>query len=512
MSEAPRRISRGAGRVRRVILAAITTVLLVALFAALSVFQLAPQWTDSTGVAASSRGYNVSQRQVTSYCPARMALPDDATYGDSEYHVSQGNIASAARYAAFGAVYQSSVGPLNADGGDETSLEDADAQDQADVKVAAGDADHGARLVDTRLLQAQSGTGSAAAIAAWATKGDLKGMSAASCVPTGLKQSFLLPDTATGTTQQLVVANPSAKATSLRVDVWGSKQTGTMTLSTGRTLNVAAYGQSTLDLAAGAPDQDALFVTVSSQEAPIAAVVRVVHMDGLTSKGSDFAMPLGSSTKTTTLDGISAGDSVALLAFSKENATFEASWMGGSGRGKPRTAQLTAGKVSAIDLGQAPKGASALLISSDTALQVAAKITGSGHDDSEDFALVNAVPAAASSAIVLPDKVGGDIIVGNPSDGLRKATLTAYDADGRHVGDNALKIDAHGVARLGSKDYGDNARLFVLDDNAGLQWGVRLSQDDVRNADLPDVAWLGPQPLEPRHARVRAVPNLLTVR
>ncbi|MCI1673785.1 MAG: DUF5719 family protein [Bifidobacterium tibiigranuli] len=503
MSETPRRKSRGAGRIRRIILAVITTVLLVALFAALSVLRLAPQWTDATDMSASARGYDVSQRQVTAYCPARMALSDDASYGDSQYHVSQGNIASSARYAAFGSVYQSSVGALDGNG-TQTLLKDVDSQDQTDVKVAAGDADHGARLMDTRLLQAQSGTGSAASIAAWATSGDLKGMSAASCVPTGLQQSFLLPDTSTGTTQQLVVANPSAKATSLRVDVWGSKQTGTMTLSTGRTLNVAAYGESTLDLAAGASDQDALFVTVSSQEAPVAAVVRIVHMDGLTSKGSDFAMPLNSSTKSTTLNGFNKGDSVTLLGFSEANAAVEASWVGGSEGGKPHTAQLTGGKVSAIDLGQAPKDASALRVTSDSALYVAAKVTDSGHDGIEDFGLVDSAPAVASSAIALPDKVGGDVIVGNPSDGMRKATLTAYDADGRQVSDNALKVGAHGVSRLSSKDFSDKAKLFVLSGNAGLQWGIRLSQDDVSNANLPGVAWLGPQPLEPRHAHVRA--------
>ena len=53
----------------------------------------------------------------------------------------------------------------------------------------------------------------------WATDGDLKGVSAASCVVPALKQAFLLSGTKTGLTQQLVVANPSAKDTSVTIRI-----------------------------------------------------------------------------------------------------------------------------------------------------------------------------------------------------------------------------------------------------------------------------------------------------
>ena len=60
----------------------------------------------------------------------------------------------------------------------------------------------------------------------WATDGDLKGVSAASCVTPALNQSLMVPGTKTGMTQQLVVANPSAKATSVNIKVWGSDKAG----------------------------------------------------------------------------------------------------------------------------------------------------------------------------------------------------------------------------------------------------------------------------------------------
>lgn len=96
----------------------------------------------------------------------------------------------------------------------------------------------------------------------------MKGVSAASCVVPALKQSLMVSGTKTGMTQQLVVANPSAKATSVNIKVWGSDKSGALALSTGSTLTVGAGKESVLNLAAAASGQDALYVTVSSVDTP----------------------------------------------------------------------------------------------------------------------------------------------------------------------------------------------------------------------------------------------------
>ena len=44
-----------------------------------------------------------------------MTIADTDAYGDSEYQASNGNIASSARYAAFGSVFHSSVASMGAD-------------------------------------------------------------------------------------------------------------------------------------------------------------------------------------------------------------------------------------------------------------------------------------------------------------------------------------------------------------------------------------------------------------
>ena len=92
-------------------------------------------------------------------------------------------------------------------------------------------------------------------------------------------------------TQQLVVANPSAKATSVNIKVWGSDKSGALALSTGSTLTVGAGKESVLNLAAAASGQDALYVTVSSVDTPRCGRGAHHSMDGLVAKGSDYAVP-----------------------------------------------------------------------------------------------------------------------------------------------------------------------------------------------------------------------------
>ena len=178
-----------------------------------------------------------------------MTLPDASAYGDSEYQPSEGDISSSTGFAAFGAVYRSQFGALGGSG-DTTQLKDLDPTDTAKVIAASVDVDRTSLLFDTQLLESAAGVGASASVASWATKGDLRGLSATSCDVGALEQSFVLPDTQTGTTQQLVVANSSSKATVVDVRVWGTEQSGALALSTGSTLTVAANAESVLSLSA----------------------------------------------------------------------------------------------------------------------------------------------------------------------------------------------------------------------------------------------------------------------
>ena len=348
----------------RMVLAVVSVLVIVALVAVAAVYR--PTWihADSPMTQRSSVSRTVSPRQLETYCPARMTIADTDAYGDSEYQASNGNIVSSVRYTAFGAVFHSSVGFLGAD--ETTSAlvltkDDEGADD--DVFIASGTVNDGSQLQNTRLLSASDGTGAASSMMSWATDGDLKGVSAASCVTPALKQSLMVSGTKTGITQQLVVANPSAKATSVNIKVWGSDKAGALALSTGSTLTVGAGKESILNLAAAASEQDALYVTVSSADTPVAAVVRTITMDGLTSKGSDYAVPNNVSAKTLAINGLSEGDDVNLYVYPSQQADVTVSWTDGTGTKNTNQQTLEANRVSVIDLGSVPKSATGLTIS-----------------------------------------------------------------------------------------------------------------------------------------------------
>lgn len=243
-------VKRG-GKVWKAVVGVISTVIIVGLFVALLVLTASGRWVDSVSSDSASVSHAVSQRRITAYCPSRMTLPDASAYGDSEYQPSEGDISSSAGFAAFGAVYRSQFGALGGSG-DTTQLKDLDPTDTAKVIAASADVDRTSLLFDTQLLESAAGVGASASVASWATKGDLRGLSATSCDVGALEQSFVLPDTQTGTTQQLVVANSSSKATVVDVRVWGTEQSGALALSTGSTLTVAANAESVLSLSAAA--------------------------------------------------------------------------------------------------------------------------------------------------------------------------------------------------------------------------------------------------------------------
>ena len=375
-------VKRG-GKVWKAVVGVISTVIIVGLFVALLVLTASGRWVDSVSSDSASVSHAVSQRRITAYCPSRMTLPDASAYGDSEYQPSEGDISSSAGFAAFGAVYRSQFGAFGGSG-DTTQLKDLDPTDTAKVIAASADVDRTSLLFDTQLLESAAGVGASASVASWATKGDLRGLSATFCDVGALEQSFVLPDTQTGPTQQLVVANPSAKATPVNIKVWGSDKSGALALSTGSTLTVGAGKESVLNLAAAASGQDALYVTVSSVDTPVAAVVRTIAMDGLVAKGSDYAVPNTVAAKTLAIDGLTEGDAVNLYVYPSRQADVTVSWTDDQGLKKTNQQTLESNRVSVIDLGSVPKSATGLTISASEPVSVAAKITNDGDAPEKD--------------------------------------------------------------------------------------------------------------------------------
>ena len=460
-------VKRG-GKVWKAVVGVISTVIIVGLFVALLVLTASGRWVDSVSSDSASVSHAVSQRRITAYCPSRMTLPDASAYGDSEYQPSEGDISSSAGFAAFGAVYRSQFGALGGSG-DTTQLKDLDPTDTAKVIAASADVDRTSLLFDTQLLESAAGVGASASVASWATKGDLRGLSATSCDVGALEQSFVLPDTQTGTTQQLVVANSSSKATVVDVRVWGTEQSGALALSTGSTLTVAANAESVLSLSAAASGQKGLYVTVSSRQTPVSASVRVIRTEGLNPKGSDYAAAAGQSVH-----------------------------------------QYSGDRVTTIDLGDVPKDASALKITADTKVTADVTVSRDGNGNQSDFALIGAAQTDDRSAAVIPSGLDGRVSVVNASLSSKQMHMTGYDDKGAAVGEKTITVDAGTAASFDASDLGKNI-FAVAADGKGLAWGVRLSSSAVSDAKLAGIAYIGATPLMPLQERIWARSDMTIV-
>lgn len=504
MSEEPRKqLPKTRGRVSRVVLGVLSMLIIIAVFAAALFLHPLGSVVDRAAVASSAVTNEVSTEQMEAYCPGRMDLVDTAAYGDSEFQVSTGDNDSAARYAAFGSVYRSTVSALGP--AYDIEGEDLSGGDDADVMTLAGDVDAGARMMDTQLLESEDGTGAAASVVSWATEGDLRGLSAATCVVPSLEQSFLLTGTGSGVTQQLIVANPTDRATALTIRAWGTGNGERLVLTTGNTMTVDAYGEASVDLGAAASGQDGVYVTLSSDETPVAAVVRTVRMDGLTAKGSDYALPTGEASRETMLPSAREGDAVTVEVYGESDTDATVYWVTGDGAVEAAGGPVPMRQVTVFDLGAAPAGVLGILVDATDPVTASASLGRDGDDGQADFALVRAAAPAVSSAVVMPDHVDGELTLMNGSSGPAQVTVHAYDADGEPVGDREITLDAGAAAAVRADDLGDGARILTVDDEqAVVGWGVRLSSPDVDDAGYAGIAHLGATALTPVSERVSA--------
>ena len=188
-----------------IVLGVITMLVLIALFVVLVMAPIPNIWVDKVAASDNAIDQTVSPTQSETYCPAPIGLADTGTYGDSAFQATVGNLSTQARYAAFGSVYSATVSAIGQkSSSDDVTLKDADSTDDSSVKTGAQKINQGARLINTRMLQAAAGTGTVGTIASWADDGDVRGISAASCVSTSLSQSFLLSDSTTGSSSSRI--------------------------------------------------------------------------------------------------------------------------------------------------------------------------------------------------------------------------------------------------------------------------------------------------------------------
>lgn len=495
-----------ASRVMRIIIAVTTSLVLVGALVLMGLVNL-PQWLVDPASGSSATSHRVVQERLESYCGERMQLPDSTDWGDDDYRATEGDIASSASFAAFGTVHAASVIPFEVTGAKTANLsgpEDAD----SDNGMAYRDDNGYPRLFDANLLKADAKSGQAGILASRATEGDLRGISAATCVVPAISQAFLLPSTSTGSSQQLVLANPSSKPTTVSVEIYGTKDAGKMSLATSGSVTVQGNGQSTMDLSAAASGQDGLYVKVTSESTAVAASVRVLVMDGLTPKGSDFVMPLGAADTSNLIPSVRKGDKATLYLYSAKNTTVRASWVSGDGLISMDSYDVKGQQVSAIDLGDVPSDVSGIQLDSDDSFSAEAKVTVSGSGGQEDFAILPSMAPTTRSAVALPSHYDASITLANTSTSDTTATVAFMDDDGSMQQGRQVTIKANSAKTVDAEGI---AAVVTSKDNT-VSWGLRLGSDQLSDKKIAGVSAVGPTKLGVRVARIASTNSLSLVR
>ncbi|KAB8292743.1 DUF5719 family protein [Bifidobacterium avesanii] len=485
----------------------VTLVAMVALLIGMIVVRPLPGFVLGGSRDTSAVGQTVSQRVGVNYCPARMTLSDNAQYGDSAFQTSEGDIASSSRYVAFGSVYSSRIASMT--GEDKGELEDKDPTDASAVRTLAGNADDGSILQTTRLLSAADGTGVSSATVSWASSGDLRGLAATSCVDAGLSHEFLVPATQTGWSERLVVSNATAKATTVNVQVWGTSASGRMSLNLSGTLSVSANAETVFDLSAAAPGQDALYVTVTSKETPVSAVVRATAMNGLTPQGNDYVLDSPDAAQRIAIAGVQGAQGVKVLLLAQEGTSVDLSWITANGLASAQTVSLEGGRAQVADLGAPPADAIGVGVTADAGVTASAVLTRSGDGGQADFAVVAGGSPAASSAVAVPEQVDATVNVTNATRDAASATVSAYDADGKLLGERKIDLTANGAASFAASELGQGVAALRMDDpSSAASWNVTLSRGDLNDKHVGAVAVIEPRALTPLRAQVYAHPTL----
>ncbi|RSX55872.1 hypothetical protein D2E26_0435 [Bifidobacterium dolichotidis] len=449
----------------------------------------------------------VSTRRIQQVCPAQMQLTDTESYGDAEFQASTGNLTSHVQYAAMGSIFHSQVQPLSNEGesADATVL-DGQHTDTDSVVTASSDEQRTPTEFETRLLTAQDGTGAVGALASYATKGDVEGISGATCARAALTQSFLVPATTTGNTQQLVVMNPEDQATKVTVEIWGSK--GQVASATNSTLAVGANSSTTLNLSAAASNEQALYVRVQSSNTAVSSVVRSVRMDGLTPKGSDFVMPLEKPATEVTMPWLGEHDEISIMAYSEQTTAIKMSWITNHGLKSMHEIEVEAHKPFVYSPDSMPKDAVGVVAYADTPFVMNA-LTGTVRSGKQtDFAMVNGHQAMKQSAVAVPHAFKATVAVANTSSDSQKVEFQGIDASGSVTDSKTVELDANSADTFNATDLGkDVVAIRTTGDASNIVWGIALENSEVEDAGLDGVTFLEASSLQVPQQTIAASRN-----
>lgn len=450
-----------------------------------------------------ARAVAVDPAPATLVCPQPARLPEGADVGDDQFRAAPVQTASTYALAVLGSPEQAPrLSALDGTGGRELA------------RGAAADAAAGGAS-GSLLLRAQPDAEgpfrAAGALASVTTSGDLRGLAAGACTAPAISQWLVGGSTEVGSSALLVVQNPSERAATVTLDVYGPG--GQVALGSNGSFVLGPGESRETRLEAAAPDQRRLAVHVTSSGARVAAALQAQAIDGLVPQGTDLLTPGAAPRRSVAVPGIVSGGQAVddphapqlrMLVPGEEPTTARVSVYGPDGRVYLRGGEevdLDPGVVTDLPIGGLPQGSYTVVVDADRPL-VAAAVShreGAAADDAVvsgapyDVAWVagTAVPEAAASAqAALPGGTRAVLaLTAVPADrgedadpsGQTTAVVRLYGADGAQVAERSVDLEA---ARSTTVDLAElagdasAAAVGVEAEDAGVVWSVQLTADD----------------------------------
>lgn len=487
-----------------VTVAALSAIFLLSAACFIGVYRGIPQFVDNSNAPSSSFVRSVGATRLQVVCPDRLSLPDSDQYGDSQFSESEGDLQSFARYGAFGDVYRANIHNVRDTSDQSTILKTKSTDDDTSALITNNDVNKDAQVFEGRLSRVASGTGIAASMSSWATKGDVRGLAATTCSIPTMKQTFLVPEAESGVSLRLETFNPASKPTVVHVKAWSVKQGSTpLNLSTGSGFTVPANSHAYFNLAAAVPQSTGLYVQIKSEQTPVAAFIKVLRMNGLAVKGVDIIRALGHKSNNNILAGISEGDQAKVYVWPHKDGNATISWMNDSGVQKIKELSLKSNHLQVLDLGKVPEHVHALNINGSAQTSAMMFVVRDGKDNQSDIAFIAASRSQGSSTIVSPVSANETkLYVASSEDNDSSVLLQGFDASGLLVGTKRITIPAHSAVSVSATDVSGTAVMFTAKSSNSINFAARISKNEVNKSELAGISWLASQSLEPQQIQV----------
>lgn len=393
--------------------------------------------TSTDGTTADA--VEVAPAAATLVCPGPLALPDTTSSGGSGF--DRVPVTPVERVDGFTTVTGGDAALVALGGGRTVDLDGAAATLSTPTTATVLHADP----VDGAPARV------AGATASLVTDGDLRGLSAASCVRPGADVWLVGGSTELESTATLVVVNAGATTAEVSVELWGPS--GAADLGSGSTMLVAPGAQQEVVLAGLAAEQRRIAVHLSASGGQVAAYLQDSRLDGFTPQGTDLvtagAAPSehqvvpGILVTDTQIDAVDAG-ALRLLVPGEEDATVSVSLVGPDGEQPLAGAQelaLVAGEVTDISLGGLPAGSYTAVVESSAPVVASAMIARAGRaGELDETARVDRAWTAAvetgGGLVSVPTGTTGQLVLsavaadGSAGDGTLTTTLRTYGTSG----------------------------------------------------------------------------------